>query len=251
MAKTIDLKGKVAMVTGAKQGIGKGVAIQLAMCGADVVIADLVVTEEDEVCRAVREQNVRCLPVSMNVADPQAVEAGFQLVREAFGTLDLLVNNAGITKDAMSKKMTVEQFTQVIDVNLVGSFLCAQQAMAMMRESGKGGQIVNFSSMVGVSGNIGQANYSASKAGVIGMTKSLAMEGAKDHIRVNAVAPGFIETPMTAAMPEKLKAGAIERIPLHRLGQPEDVANLVIFLGSELSDFITGQCIHINGGRYM
>ncbi len=247
--KVIDLKGKVALVTGAGQGIGASVAVELAKAGADVVVLDLKIDADHNVCKAVREQGVECLAVSADVSDEKSVENAFAAVKEKFGRLDILVNNAGITKDALSHKMSLEQFNKVLDVNLTGTFICAQKAMAMMAEQG-GGAIVNFSSLSGFMGNVGQANYAASKAGVIGLTKTLALEGARKNIRVNAIAPGVIETPMTDAIPPEIKKNIISRIPLQRMGKPVDVANAVLFLASDLSSFITGHCIHINGGRF-
>lgn len=247
----LQLTGKVALVTGAKQGIGRCVALLLAQCGADVAVLDLSLSAQDEVCAAIAAEGVRCLPISASVTDEAAVQGAMATIKAQFGRLDILVNNAGITKDALSKKMSIEQFRQVLDVNLVGSFLCAQQAMALMREGGEGGTVINFSSVVGISGNIGQANYSASKSGILGLTKSLAKEGAKDQIRVNAVAPGFIETPMTQTIPAQLKEAMIGRIPLARIGQPEDVANAVLYFASDLASYITGQCLMVNGGQLM
>jgi len=249
MMNELNLAGKVVLVTGAKQGIGMAAALRFAACGADVVAVDLAISAEDEVCRESTALGVRCLPVCCDVSDEAAVQGAFAAVQTAFGRLDVLVNNAGITLDAMAKKMTAERFRKVLDVNLVGSFLCAQQAMMMMKE--QGGSIINLSSIAGVMGNVGQSNYAASKAGVIGLTKALALEGAKDSIRVNAVVPGFIDTSMTAAMPDNVRAMAIEKIPLKRSGKPAEVANVMLFFGSELSSFVTGQIVQVNGGRYM
>lgn len=247
--KKLDFNGKVAMVTGAKQGIGYAVALALAECGARVAAVDLHITDGDDICTAIRSAGSDCLPLSADVADASQVQAAFSKVQEVFGGLDVLVNNAGITRDATVRKMTEEQFDAVIRVNLKGTFLCARAAMGLMRK--KGGAIVNFSSASGFMGNVGQVNYSASKAGVIGMTRTLALEGARHNIRVNAVAPGVITTPMTDAMPEDIRNAIIAKIPLQRAGLPEDVADGVLFLASDLASFVTGQCLHINGGRYM
>ncbi|MPM53378.1 3-oxoacyl-[acyl-carrier-protein] reductase FabG [bioreactor metagenome] len=247
--REIDLTGKIALVTGAGQGIGYAVAVELARCGAGVAVLDLKLDEKHPVCAAVRALGVDCLPISGNVADEASVAEAFAAVGRKFGRLDILVNNAGITRDAMSKKMTADQFRQVLDVNLLGSFLCAQKAMELMGKAG--GSIINFSSIAAFLGNVGQANYSASKGGIVGMTRTLALEGARNNVRVNAISPGFIATPMTETIPADIKEAAIAKIPLHRIGQPEDVANAVLFLASELSSFITGHCIHVNGGRYM
>lgn len=236
-------------MTGAGQGIGYAVAIELARCGASVAVLDLKLDDGHSVCEAVRGAGARCLALSGDVSDEASVADTFAAVEKRFGRLDILVNNAGITRDAMSKKMTAARYKQVLDVNLVGSFLCAQKAMELMGKSG--GSIINFSSIAAFLGNMGQANYAASKAGIIGMTRTLALEGARNNVRVNAISPGFIATPMTETIPPEIKETAIAKIPLHRIGQPEDVANAVLFLASELSSFITGHCIHVNGGRYM
>lgn len=249
--KCIDLKGKTAVVTGARQGIGRAVAVELARAGADIFAVDLAIDERDEVCAELAGLGVRCYPAACNVADEEAVRALFARVREACGAADILANNAGITKDAMTKNMTAERFRQVLDVNLVGSFLCAKEAMLLLKAAGRGGAIVNFSSIAGFLGNPGQTNYSASKAGVVGLTRTMALEYARYGIRVNAVVPGFINTPMTTAIPEDLKKAGIAKIPLGRAGEPEDVANAVAFLASDLAAFITGHCVHVNGGRYM
>jgi len=247
--KEINLKGKTALVTGAGQGIGYCVAVELAKCGANIAALDLKLEENHAVCKAVREAGAECLAISANVADEDSVLGAFAAIGQKFGKLDILINNAGITRDAMTKKMTAAQFRQVLDVNLLGTFLCAKSAMQLMGKNG--GAIVNFSSMAGFMGNIGQANYTATKAGVVGLTKTLALEGARNGIRVNAVAPGMINTLMIQTMPPEVKEGAISRIPLRRVGEPEEIANAVLFLVSDLAAFITGQCIHINGGRYM
>lgn len=249
--KCIDLKGKTAVVTGARQGIGRAVAVELARCGADIFAVDLAITGQDEVCREIEALGAACWPVSCNVADEETVKALFAQVKEVRGAAEILVNNAGITKDAMTKNMTAERFRQVLDVNLVGSFLCAKETMLLLKETGRRGAIINFSSIAGFLGNAGQTNYSASKAGVVGMTRTMALEYARYGIRVNAVVPGFINTPMTAAIPEDLKQAGIAKIPLGRAGEPEDIANAVVFLASDQSDFITGHCVHVNGGRFM
>ena len=247
--KRFEFEGKRALVTGARQGIGFAVALMLAECGAKVAVLDLHLDENDDICKAIQAVGGEYLPLSASVADSGDVKAAFAQVKEAFGGLDVLVNNAGITRDAVAKKMTAEQFDEVLAVNLKGSFLCAKEAMALMRD--KGGSIVNFSSASGFMGNVGQANYAASKAGVIGLTRTLALEGARHNIRVNAVAPGVILTPMTDSIPEEIRKQIIARIPLQHAGKHEDVANGVLFLASDLASFITGHCLHINGGRYM
>lgn len=247
--EALNLAGKNAIVTGARQGIGKETAVALARQGANVVVIDLALAKEDAVCREIESMGVKCLPLCCDVSDEKAVEKTFAHIQEGWGQPDILVNNAGVTKDAMARKMNAAQFMEVINVSLLGSFLCSRQGLLHMRE--KGGSIVNFSSIAGVMGNMGQANYSAAKSGILGLTKTLALEGARDGIRVNAVVPGFIDTPMTQAMPAANREAAIARIPLGRMGSPQDVANAVLFLASDMSSFITGHALQINGGRFM
>jgi 3-oxoacyl-[acyl-carrier protein] reductase len=235
------LDGRVALVTGAARGIGEATARLFAAEGSKVACADV---NFDGVHTLASELGGMALGGS--VSDPEVAGEWVKAIVERFGALDILINNAGITRDAMSHKMTMEQWDEVLDVNLKGSFVCAQAAMAVMRERGSGA-IVNTAS-VGAFGNIGQANYSASKAGIMGLTATLALEGARFGIRVNAVAPGFVETPMTAAIPEPIREQQIARIPLKRTAKPEDIARLHLFLASDDSAYITGQTIVIDGG---
>lgn len=243
----MDLKGKVALITGSGRGIGKAIARKLAQQGADVVINDVDLEVASKTAKEMESYGVKALAVKAFVNQPEEVKAMFETIIKEFGTLDILVNNAGITKDGLLTKLTDEQFDQVIDVNLKGTFLCAREAAKIMGPK-KSGRIINISSMAGQVGNIGQTNYAASKAGVIGMTKTLAKELAKDNINVNAIAPGFIMTEMTEKLPEKVVAYAMKMIPLARGGSVDEVANVVYFLSSDLSSYVTGQIIGVNGG---
>jgi len=235
------LDGRVALVTGAAQGIGEATARLLAAEGARLACADVNAAGVEALAVAIGG-----LALSGSVSDPDVAAGWVSAIVERFGQLDVLINNAGITRDAMSHRMTMEQWDAVLDVNLKGTFVCAQAAMAAMRERGSGA-IVNTAS-IGAFGNIGQANYSASKAGIIGLTKTLALEGARNGIRVNAVAPGFVETPMTAAIPDALREQMIARIPLKRTAKPEDIARVHLFLVSDDASYVTGQVIVIDGG---
>lgn len=245
----MKLEGKVALVTGCKQGIGYGIALSLAENGAEVILNDISISEEDDIYKEISKMGEKAVCMSADISKEEDVDSIFYKIQSKFGKLDILVNNAGITRDAMSQKMTMEQWNQVIGVNLTGTFLCAKAAVRLMEEAG-GGSIINFSSLAGVKGNIGQANYSSTKAAVIGLTKTLSLEYAGKKIRVNAIAPGIIDTPMTQTIPDTVIENMISRIPLQRMGTPRDIANVVLFLASSRSDYITGQVIHVNGGMY-
>jgi 3-oxoacyl-[acyl-carrier protein] reductase len=245
-----ELKGKVAIVTGGAQGIGRAIALTLARSGADVVISDINLEKAQETAREIEALNVRSLAIKSNVADVNEVE---QMVKESvdkLGRIDILVNNAGITRDNVLLRMKPEEWDQVMAINLRGTFLCTRTALKFMFRQ-RSGRIVNIASITGLMGNAGQANYSASKAGIIGFTKATAREYANRGITVNAVAPGFINTAMTQAIPEKEREMLIKQIPMERLGSPDDVASAVYFLVSDLSSYITGQVINVNGGMYM
>jgi 3-oxoacyl-(acyl-carrier-protein) reductase len=244
------LREKWALVTGCRQGIGQSVAITLAEYGADLILNDLRITEDDEVAAAVKKLGRKAVCIAADIASPESVDAMFAQIKEKAGRLDILVNNAGITMDAMAHKMTIDQWNKVLAVNLTGTFLCCQAAAKLMTEN-KFGKIINTSSIAGFIGNIGQANYSATKGAVAALTKTLAKELAGKGIYVNAVSPGFVETPMTEKIPDEPKQQMIAKIPLKRIGQPKDIANVVVFLASPLSDYVTGQTIQINGGTYM
>lgn len=235
------LDGRVALVTGAAQGIGAATARILASEGALVACAD---TNRDGV--AAVASAVGGLAVDGSVTDAAQVSGWVDAIVSRWGKLDILINNAGITRDAMSHKMTAEQWDAVLDVNLKGTFVCAQAAMAAMRRQ-HSGAIVNTAS-VSAFGNIGQANYAASKAGVIGLTKTLALEGARDGIRVNAVAPGFVDTSMTQAIPQHIRDDVVARIPLGRAAKPDDIARVHLFLVSDDAAYVTGQVIVVDGG---
>lgn len=245
------LKGKCALVTGASRGIGKAIALKLASLGANLVLnyrsSEI---EALEVEKQVKDMGVDAISIKGDISNLMDVENLVSSAKEKFGSIDIMVNNAGITKDALILRMKEEDFDTVIDVNLKGVFNCLKTITPIMVRQ-RHGKIINLSSVVGISGNAGQVNYSASKAGVIGMTKSLAKEVGSRGINVNAVAPGFIETDMTGVLGEKYKDEIKRNIPLKKLGNPEDVANVVAFLASKDSDYITGQVIHVDGGMLM
>lgn len=242
---------KVALITGATRGIGKQIAITLAKEGYDIAINyrtendDLKSTKEE-----VEKNNVKCLAVKGDVAVFEDCEKFVEDVIKEFGNIDVLVNNAGITRDTLLMRMKKEDFESVIDTNLVGTFNVTKNVISHMLKA-RSGRIINISSVVGVSGNAGQTNYAASKAGIIGFTKSLAKEVASRNILVNAVAPGFIETGMTDVLKDEIKQDIEKNIPLKRIGTPQDVANVVKFLASEDSSYITGQVLHVDGGMLM
>jgi len=246
----MELKDKIALITGGAQGIGRTIALELAGQGAHVVLADIngegAKKAAEEICKSGQQASGVGLDVS-NAGDVQAV---MEQIAKEHKPLDILVNNAGITRDGLMVRMKEEDWDRVLDINLKGSFLCAQQAAKQMMKQRRGA-IVSIASIVGVMGNFGQANYAASKAGVIGLTKTLAREVASRGITVNAVAPGFIDTEMTRVLEDGVRQKLIEQIPLQRLGEPEDVARAVAFLGSDRASYITGQVINVNGGMWM
>ena len=241
----------VALITGAAKGIGKQIALTLAKNGYDIAINYRTENEElENLKKQIEENNVKCLLVKGDVSNYEDCESFVKETVDNLGSIDVLVNNAGITKDMLIMRMKKEDFEQVIDINLVGTFNVTKNVVPYMMKA-RSGNIVNISSVVGISGNAGQTNYSASKAGIIGFTKSLAKEVASRNIRVNAVAPGFIETSMTDVLKDEIKEEIAKNIPLKRMGKPEDVANVVKFLVSEDSSYITGQVINIDGGMLM
>ena len=245
------LKDKVAIVTGGTRGIGRAIALKLADKGANIVINYRNSDKEAEELKAILEEKVvKVLTVKCDISNFEDSKNLMNKCKEVFGKIDILVNNAGITKDTLIMRMKEEDFDNVIDVNLKGTFNCAKHASAIMLKQ-RFGKIINMTSVVGIAGNAGQVNYAASKAGVIGLTKSLAKELGSRGITVNAVAPGFINTDMTASLSEKVKEEASKNIPLKRLGDPEDVANLVGFLASDAANYITGQVINVDGGMVM
>ena len=245
------LKDKVAIVTGGTRGIGRSIALKLADHGANIVINYRNSDKEAEELKSILEgKGVKVLTVKCDISNFEDSKNLMDKCKEVFGKIDILVNNAGITKDTLIMRMKEEDFDNVIDVNLKGTFNCAKHASAIMLKQ-RFGKIINMTSVVGIAGNAGQVNYAASKAGVIGLTKSLAKELGSRGITVNAVAPGFINTDMTASLSEKVKEEASKNIPLRRLGDPEDVANLVGFLASDVANYITGQVINVDGGMVM
>ncbi len=245
-----SLSGKTALVTGCGRGIGKAIAKVLAQEGADIVVNDIDLDSAASLAKEISNLGRRVLVCCGSVGVIGDVTDMFSKIKKEFKHLDILVNNAGITRDNMLLQMTDQEWDQVMDVNLKGVFYCIREAAAIMKEQGFG-RIVNLTSVTALTGNVGQVNYAASKAGVVGMTKTLARELARFQITVNAIAPGFIETPMTESIPDDIKKSIVRGIPLGRAGNPQDVANLVKFLSSDDSSYITGQVISCNGGLYI
>lgn len=246
----MELKEKVAVITGSARGIGKSIAQKLAKDGATVVICDLSMDDVSATVDELRSEGAEAFPIEANVTSMASVEAMFDKVMEEFGKVDILVNNAGITRDALLVRMDESAWDSVLAVNLKGTFNCTKCVAKIMMKQ-RSGKIVNIASVMGLIGNVGQANYSASKAGVIGLTKSAAKELGRRNINVNAVAPGYIATKMTEILPEKEKEKILELIPLGCIGYPEDVANAVAFLLSDSARYITGQVLQIDGGLVM
>lgn len=251
--REMRLEGQVALITGAGRagkGIGRAIALKLASEGAKIAIVDYVAEAAEAVAKEVDEMGGEALALQANVADPGDVERVVQATVDRFSKIDILVNNAGITRDNLLVRMTEDEWDAVLDTNLKGVFNCTKAVAKLMMRQRKG-KIVNMSSVMGIIGNAGQANYSASKGGVIAFTKAVAKELGSRGINVNAVAPGFIQTAMTEEMPEDAKKGIEDRIPLRRLGSPEDVAEVVAFLCTDASSYITGQVIAVDGGLAM
>ena len=246
----MELQNKVALITGGAQGIGKTISEELVQNGAHVVLGDVNLEGAQATAEAINNNGGSASAVKIDVSNPAEVKQVFDSILKDKKPIDIMINNAGITRDGLMIRMKEVDWDRVLNINLKGTFLCSQQAAKQMMKQ-KSGAIVNIASIVGVMGNFGQANYSASKAGVIGLTKTLAREVASRGIRVNAVAPGFIDTEMTRVLDESVRQKLIEQIPLAKLGLPEDVARCVAFLVSDRSSYITGQVINVNGGMLM
>ena len=242
------LEGKVALITGAARGIGKAIALKYAQEGCNIAFTDLEVNLETE--QEIAALGVKAKSYASNAADFAQTEEVVKAVKEEFGSIDILVNNAGITKDGLMLRMTEQQWDAVIAVNLKSAFNFIHACVPVMLRQ-RGGSIINMASVVGVHGNAGQANYAASKAGLIALAKSIAQEMGPKGIRANAIAPGFIETAMTAALPEAVRNEWKQKIPLRRGGQVEDIANVATFLASDLSSYVSGQVIQVDGGMNM
>jgi 3-oxoacyl-(acyl-carrier-protein) reductase len=241
-----ELKDAVVIVTGSGRGIGRGIAEKFAEQGSKLVITDIDAATAEQTAQEIAKMGVETISMACDVSKCDQAEALCNKAVEKWGKIDVLVNNAGITMDGLFLRMKPEQWQKVIDINLTGTYNCAHAAVNHMRKARKGA-IINISS-IAAGGNPGQANYSASKAGVLGFTYALGKELAPMGIRVNAVAPGFIKTPMTDKIPEKLREQMIAAIPLKRPGEPDDIAKVILFLASDLSAYVTAQCVHVNGG---
>lgn len=245
-----SLKDKVALVTGASQGIGRDAALALSEAGAKVAVAARNEAKLTSLVAEITAAGGEAFAVRMDVADPEQVKAGFKSVLEKYGKLDILVNNAAVTKDGLAVRMKQEDWDTVIRTNLTGAHFCTQQALLTMMRA-RAGRIINIASVVAQAGNAGQANYVAAKAGLIGLTKAIAIEIASRNVTVNAVAPGFIETPMTDVLPDKVKEELKMRIPLGRMGSPRDVTAAIVFLASDEAGYITGHVLNVNGGMHL
>lgn len=245
------LSDRVAFITGASRGIGRAIALTLSKAGTDIAGIDLNLNELTSAMKMIEGATGRkAIAVQADVAEPTSVEKGVEEAIAVLGRIDILVNNAGITRDNILLRMKDEEWDRVIKINLTGTFNCTKAVIKGMVKN-RSGRIISIASVVGAMGNIGQANYAASKAGIIGFTKSIAREYANRGITANAIAPGFIETDMTKALSEEVRDALMKQIPMGRLGMPEDVAHVVEFLASDEAAYITGQVIHVNGGMYM
>ncbi len=241
---------RVAFVTGASRGIGRAIALSLCRAGFDIVVASPEIEKNEEVAEEIRACSGEAMTVNLDVTSPDSVKAAFAKAIQDKNRIDVLVNNAGIARDGLAVRMKKADWDLVLDINLNGAFQCIQQVLPHMMRN-RWGRIINISSVVGQAGSAGQANYAASKAGLIGLTKALAQEMASRSITVNAIAPGYIATDMTAVLPDDVKAKILAAVPLGRMGKPEDIAAAVKFLASEDAAYITGQVLAVNGGMYM
>jgi 3-oxoacyl-[acyl-carrier protein] reductase len=244
------LEGKNILITGAAQGIGKSIAIEMAKEGANIGVADINLSTAESAAQEISSSGVKSTALQVDVLNQSFVTGAVEAFTKELGSLDVLVNNAGITRDTLLMRMKEEDWDAVLNINLKGTFLCMKESVKIMAKQ-RYGKIINISSVVAFIGNPGQANYSASKAGLIGLTRTVAREYASRGIRVNAIAPGFIKTAMTDVLPDNVKDEMMKAIPLGQFGTPEDVARAAIFLSSPESDYLTGQVIHVNGGMYM
>jgi 3-oxoacyl-[acyl-carrier protein] reductase len=245
-----SLTNKVAVVTGASQGIGRDTALALAQAGAKVVVAARNEEKLSALVSEIAAAGGEAFALKMDVADAEQVKVGFKQIIEKFGRMDILVNNAAVTRDGLAMRMKKDDWDAVIQTNLTGAHLCIQQVLPTMMKA-RAGRIINISSIVAQMGNAGQANYVAAKAGVIGLTKAIAIEIASRNITVNAVAPGFIATPMTDVLSDEVKEALKVRIPLGRMGSPRDVASAIVFLASDEAGYITGHVLNVNGGMHL
>jgi len=245
-----SLKDKVALVTGSSQGLGRETAFAFSEAGAKVAVAARSEGKLAALVEEIAKKGGEAFALKLDVADAEQVKAAFKTVLDKFGRLDILVNNAAITRDGLAMRMKQDDWEAVIRTNLTGAHLCIQQALAAMMRA-RAGRIINIASVVARTGNPGQANYVAAKAGLIGLTKAIAMEIASRNVTVNAVAPGFIETPMTDVLPDKVKEELKTRIPLGRMGTARDVAAAIVFLASDEAGYITGHVLDVNGGLYL
>ena len=244
------MSNRVAFVTGSSRGIGRATALTLQQAGFDIVVASFEVEKNEEVAAEIRAAGGNAITSNLNLTSLDSIRSSFAEAYAQLGRIDVLVNNAGVTKDGLAMRMKPEDWALVLQINLTGAFYCAQQVLPSMVKQ-RSGRIINIASVVGQAGNAGQANYVSSKAGIIGLTKALAQEVASRNITVNAVAPGFIETDMTAVLPQEVRERMLASIPLKRMGRPEDVAEAVKFLASDDAAYITGHVISVNGGMYM
>ncbi len=248
---TIDLKGKTAVITGSARGIGKAIAEKLAAAGANIIVSDIIAEVGEKTAKEIAEKyGVGTKFVEANVTLAEDNKRLVEVAVEEFGSIDIMVNNAGITKDGLFARMKEQDFSLVLDINLKGAYLGAHAAYLKMMKQ-RSGTIINMASVIGLTGNLGQANYAASKAGLIGMTKSIAAEAAKRGVRCNAVAPGYIKTEMTDLLKEEVQQEILKKVPMNAMGSVDDVANAVLFLASDLSSYITGKTITVDGGMVM
>lgn len=246
----VSLEGKIALVTGGARGIGREIALLFAKQGADMTLCDVDLEQAEQTAKEIKALGRECLVLKADVTDSGSVQVMVDKILDKFKKLDILINNAGITRDGLVFRLSEQDWDKVIAVNLKGTFLCTKIVSKVMLKQ-RFGRIVNLASIIGIMGNVGQANYAASKAGIIGLTKSVAKELAPRGVCVNAIAPGFIRTEMTAKLSEDVRKRMLSVIPLGRFGEPKDVADLALFLSSESSSYITGQVIQIDGGMLM